>query len=1418
MKHKVFYFLTRLILLLLLLGNQNVYSQEEIAFEHITLKDGLSQSTPLCFLQDSYGFMWIGTYNGLNKFDGYSFAHFIPVEGDTNSISHQQINVLFEDSKQNLWIGTNGGGLCLFNRNEENFTRFFNSPENPLSLSNDDIRAIAEDKWGNLWIGTNGGGLNKVVIPENEGVNGALFEKYSANGESQTPLASNHIRAITRDAEGNLWVGSLSPNKSGLTKIVFNESGENPVFKNFFHEPENPYSLSHNFVKTLFTDEKSNIWVGTDGGGLSKFDQQKEVFKQYSVKKYKAKGLTSDFVWHIASAGKNKLWIGTKSNGLLLFDMIAETFTSYTNNPTNPESLSGNRVSALYQDKNGILWVGVNNGFINKSDLSTNKFKSVTSGYAFPNSIRNNNVWAFLEDRQKNLWVGTDGGITVISKNKKKYTHYYKGKGLLDDYVRRLHLDKQGDIWVGTMNGVSKYSAEKGTFKHFNLNVNVSCIKQDKDGNIWIGSWGNGILKYLPEADTFKVYTFQPHGTYKAENNQVWIIHFDKQGNLWAGVKNHGLMRLNTETGEFSSYTKTIKGIPSHNIYNVYFIYEDSREKLWLGTNSGLFEFTGAEGKICCNSAYHVPGLIAYAGILEDSEGFLWVGTNTGIARLDPETKAYTLFGIDDGLQGKELNKGAVYKDSRGKLYFGGKMGYNYFHPRQLKINTNKPPVVITDFKINNRPVKSGEGSPLNTHITLTKEIVLNHKQNSFSFGFVAINFSKTQNNKYACKLEGFDKDWVDFGKMRVANYTNIEEGEYTFRVKAANNDGVWNEQGAAIKIIVEPPFWRTWWFRLGLFTICVLAVVSWNRARLYSLRKQKQRLEIEVERRTKEVIDQKKDLETKNKALQFQKEQIAEMSKKVHEADQMKINFFTNISHEFRTPVTLILGPLNELSESALLKNNVSHQRLINIIDKNAHRLLRLVNQLLDLSKIESGHTTLELSKVDIVKKIKELFSSFEYRAKAKDISYHFNSPRVSFTGYADFDKLEKIIYNLLSNAFKFTMEGGKVCLSINFILKSAINYLSVKVEDNGEGIAPEHLNLIFKSFYQASYGDQQGEGKGTGLGLALAYQLTKLHQGNISVESQQGIRTEFLLEIPISKSFYEDKGITIVENNGKLNNKMYDGFDGKTGNISHNLPFQPINTTKILIVEDNPDVQEFLKHSFEKEYTVLQAYDGEQGLEKALQHLPDLVLTDIMMPRLDGLALCKKLKAHEQTNHIPILMLTAQSDGENELQGLQIGADDYISKPFNMPLLKARVDNLISSRQFLKQTFIGNMGLGSKNEISFPENEFIAKAMAVVVKHLGNQTFDAEIFAIEMGMSRTQLYKKLNQATSLSVNVFTKTIRLKNAALYLIETEMDTTEIAVKVGFNSRRYFSKCFKEMYNLSPTEYRETMRKSLHKVP
>lgn len=1308
-----------------------------LIFENFTIDEGLSNNLVYRVYQDRKGWMWFGTYQGLNRFDGYKFTTLNQDPADSTSLANTMIRTIYEDREGRLWLGTEKKGIFLYNRDKDNFVSL-PGVKNSFTLKEQTVNAIQQDKQGFLWLGTSNG-LCKIDST------GKILELYDDVGVSTNSIINSSLKVIYIDRNDKLWVGTVAGFDivDPQTRKVVHLSVSNPVLNDeicaIFRNKDgkiwigtytrgivivDPLTLKceqliidrsnerSNTVRAIAMDENGKYWFGTRGG-LYIYNKETNTYLQYEHDERESGSLVHNSIQDIFIDTKGDFWLGTRG-GISYVVKEKQVFQCYKALPNDNHYMNNGETYAFYMDSSGKLWIGTETGGVNIFDRKKGIFTYITHT-SQPNSLSNNCVKALMGDKQGNVWVGTYmGGINVIRPGTKQIVHYRNNptvtSSVSNDIVWCLYADSYENIWIGTESGLDKFDPVSRSFLHYKDVVwqqPVSWIKEDSNHDLWIGTYDELII-YNPFTKKIKRFAEKSRMMFEDLNGKFWLTTLDK-----------GLALYDKQKGSIKYYNQN-KGIANNQTY--------------------------------C--------------ILDDNSGFLWISTIDGLSRFDPQKETFTNFNKIDGLQNNQFRYGACFKAPSGELIFGGITGFNIFNPAEVKTNGYEPPMVFTDFKIFNKHVPVGRASLLRKSITETQKIVLPYDQNVITFEFAALNYAKSAKNRYAYKLDGFEKNWNDAGNQHWVTYTNLNPGEYTLMIKSCNSDGVWNKTNLELKIDIKPPLWKTWWFKcsvLILLTIGLFLVFKF----VFTRNLLKHQLVFERER-----------------------------ARKLHELDMMKERFFTNVSHEIRTPLTLIASPLHKMLQTDMSAGEM--KSYLSIMSKNTQQLLRLVNQLLDFRKIETGNLKLELSKGDMVAFVSDIVSSFSYLAEEKNINLSFQTNDNEIFTIFDPDKLEKILNNLLSNSFKFTPNGGKISVYLSSgqdeVEKENNRVIEIKVKDSGEGIPASNLQKIFNRFFQSANAKNQ---TGTGIGLALTKELVHLHKGRIFAESIPGKGSLFTVILPLDLKAEE----VVITDDLWLKDELILPDPDETNEE------KPVEDKILLVVDDNADVRFFVRSHFEIDFKVLEASDGKEGLSLALKHIPDIVISDVLMPVMDGNELCKKLKKDEKTSHIPVILLTALSSKNHKLEGTKVGADDYITKPFDIIFLKTKVENLLMLRNTLKQKYSGEMILRPRNiTVDSPDERFLHKTIDVIEQNISDPEFDIVKLSVNVGVSRTQMYRKLAALTDMTVREFIKNIRLKRAAQLLEQNSMNVSEVAFAVGFKDLSHFRKCFRQEFGMSATEY------------
>ncbi|QMU26744.1 hybrid sensor histidine kinase/response regulator transcription factor [Adhaeribacter radiodurans] len=1346
---------------------------DQYKFIRIDNDKGLSNNQINCILEDNQGFMWFGTMTGLNRYDGNAFKTFRHDVRHATSLRDNYINAIYAGPEEKLWVVTRGG-LTIYDPLTESFFPSTTRWLQKYALPDSGITKVVKDKIGDYWF-----------VHATKG----LFKYSPQTKVTQNLTESLHAGSVSdfvQDKSNDYWLiyrdGTLEKRSGKNWQVLFRNRhlGQQQVAnRQGFH---------------LFADNSNDLWIYQEDvpAGIFCFNSTTKVFQHYHRDSEKFK-LNNDLVRSVIQNSDGKIWVGTDHGGVNIIDKKNNTIAYLLQNSDDESSISQNSIYSLYRNKANIIWVGTYKSGLSYYHPNNIKFPVYRYQATNPNSLPYNDINRLVEDARGNIYMGTNGGGLLYFDRKnnrfQQFQHDPKNSNSLsNNVIVGLYLDKKQNLWIGTYyGGLDKFDGK--TFTHYQHNPKdpnsisddrVWEIFEDSRNNLWVGTLGGGLELLDRKNETFRHYRMgQPKSVH---SDFISSIIEDKAGNLWIGTA-YGVDKLDRKTGEFIHYVNSNHSATGLSNNNIITVMEDSRGLIWMGTNEGLNIFD--KKKNAFRSFRKEDGLPdnSIQGIVEDNQHTVWLATQNGISNVtvkqNSAATSFTLhfknYDVSDGLQEKAFNNNAFLKTRSGDLLFGGSNGFNIFHPGKLEVNKRIPPVVLTDFQIFNQFVEAGDS--LNGRVLLTKninevkEITLRHHENMFSIAFAALNFLQPEKNKYAYKLEGFNDQWLSVdNQVRKATFTNLDPGTYIFRVKASNNDGLWNATGAALRITILPPFWKT---NLAFaFYILLFLAALWLARKI-----------VQTQERLKYKLVQER-----------------EEAQRRQELDTLKIRFFTNISHEFRTPLTLILSPLEKMLKEATADGNKITQ--LKLIYRNARRLLNLVNQLLDFRKMEVQEIVLHPSQIDVIPFIREIAFSFSDISENKNIQFTFQTGMEHLVTNIDQDKMEKILFNLLSNAFKFTPEGGKVSVEVSvadFNNDPDRKNLVIQVKDTGIGIPPEDQENVFKRFFQSDIPGSMVN-QGSGIGLAITKEFVKLHQGEITIQSAPGAGTCFTIMLPVVQEVFTPVNGNVVTSEIQT---LTTGISEVKVNGTKNFGKKPV----ILLVEDNEDFRFYLKDNLSVFYQVVEAANGKQGWQQAVTLAPDLIVSDILMPEMDGITFSRKLKKDPRTAGIPVILLTANATEEQRLLGYETGASDYITKPFNFEILLSRIKYLIAQQVAFRTALQHKMEVKPQDIVITPLDEkLIQKAIAFTEQNIANPDFSVEELSRELGMSRVYLYKKLLAITGKAPLEFIRTVRLKRAAQLLTESQLTVAEVAYEVGFNNPKYFTKYFKQEFNELPSAY------------
>ncbi|TXD50422.1 MULTISPECIES: hybrid sensor histidine kinase/response regulator transcription factor [unclassified Polaribacter] len=1337
------------------------FAQErEIQFTHISTSEGLSQSSVIAIHQDKLGQMWFGTRDGLNKYDGNSFTIYRNNSDDKTSISNNDILSILEDKEGFIWIGTHNG-LNKYDPEKNTFTNYFHS-NSSNSLSNNTVWTLKEMSNGEIWIGTSDG-LSIYNKTTDSFTN--IFNK--ANNELS--LVGDHILSILETKNKAIYIGTTS----GLSHLI-QRTNSKFTFKNYTNYNENKKPI---YIQYLLEDRTQNILIASKNEGLLYLNPFKNILRNY-LSEIQQKKVSND-IRELVFDDHNQLWIGTY-NGLHVLKNN-KSLIDLKNEINDSKSLSKNSIKSILKDKKGSIWIGTYYGGLNIWDTTNVNFINFSENN---NSKRiNYNVISSIENYKNLLFFGTEGkGINIFNTktNSIKYIDRKNNSLLLDDNIKSLLID-ENKLWVGTFNsGIAIYDLETNTFQNdkntkeireFLRKTGVYSIKKDKNKNLWFGTFGLGVIKYNPKNKTIAVFKNNITDHNSLSNNLVRSITIDSKNNVWASTQ-RGLNKI-------TSNNKVKRYFYDSNVQSgddIAVVFEDKDSTIWIGTKAkGLFRLAGETfmkielfGKKGNISNIH--------SILEDDKKNLWISTNEGLINYNIETQKTSIYNQKDGLISNEFNDNSSLKIGNSQFYFGGPNGITSFNTAEFTTNSYVPQVLITDFRIKNKSVKTKDNSNiLKKTIGFTNNISLTYQEGNFSIQFAIPNFINSQNNSYQYRLKGLEEDWI-FTTENSASYTIQDPGDYIFELKGANNDGLWNQKPTTLKIYVSPAPWRSWWAFL-LYGLLIATVLYF----LLSIQKSKTRL--------KHALDL---------------EQLE--NEKIEENNKAKLEFFTNISHEFRTPLTLILGPLQNILSD--YKGNSKMYKKLLVVENSAKHLLQLINRLMDFRKLENNLFKLEAAEGNIVKFLKEIFLSFTEYAKDGDYDFNFHTTEDVILVYYDRYKLERVFYNLISNAFRYTPKNG----AINIRIKEENNNIIISIEDTGVGISSENHEKIFDRFFEVTANNKPNTNynKGTGIGLSIVKNIVNLHKGALKVKNNKNnTGSIFNVILPSGKNHLNEdeiiKDFKFSDDVSQYVTQLSEPIIILEDELSDKINNKDKNT--ILLVEDNKPLRKFMRDLLKENYNILEAENGKTALKIAIKHLPNLIVSDVVMPFMTGTELCSAIKNEIKTSHIPIILLTSRSALIYKLEGLESGADDYISKPFDVNEFKIRIKNLLNSTNRLKDKFSEEGGLISNEVILSSLDEKLYKsALEIVEANIANETFNIPFFCSELGVSRTMLFIKIKAWTNFTPNDFIQHFRMKRAAQLLEQGKINISEVSYKVGFKNPKYFSKCFLKKYGETPSRY------------
>ena len=1305
--------------------------EEHYYFKNLSIRNGLSQNTVNAILQDRKGFMWLGTKDGLNRYDGLSFRKFKHDAANPRSIGNSFITSLYEDFNGNIWVGTDAG-VYIYYPEKEAFEEFDCQSLEKTRIERS-VSMIAGDKQGRVWIAVEAQGMFCYDARQK------LLRNY--------PLSeiSSNIKCFTFDSGGTLWLGFYG---DGLYYSKDNLATVHP-----YGSPEDGKREFEGGVITKIVQGNYNcLYIGSVKEGVSELNLTSGQVRNLLAIDESGESI---FCRDLLPYSDNELWIGTES-GIYIYNLRTAQFIHLRASLYDSYSLSDNAIYALYKDREEGLWIG---SYFGGVDYYPRQYTYFAKYYPknIANSLHGKRVREFCRADDGTLWIGTeDGGLNHFNPKTKEFHFFEPSAGFTN--IHGLCMDGS-HLWVGTFSkglrvidtrtGVILRTYTEGHTSHSLNDNSIFSICRTSAGEIYLGTLF-GLLRYNRTQDNFDRIP-------ELNGKFVYDIKEDSYGNLWLATYANGAYCYDVSARRWKNYVFDAEDEKSLPYDKVLSVFEDSYRQIWLTTQGGGFCLFHADPDTFTRYGLKdgLPNDVVYQ-IVEDDDRFLWLTTNNGLVRFDPKTMEMKVFSTANGLPTNQFNYRSGFKDEAGNIYLGSINGFVAFDPRTFAENRQVPAVAITDFLLFNKEVPVGEtDSPLKSSITFSDKVVLTADQNSFSFRIAALSYQAPRMNKLMYKLEGFDEGWLTIGESPLVTYSNLGYGDYVFKVKASNSDGVWNEQETSLHLSILPPFYLSGWaycFYVLFFMGCLVCVIFYFKRRNY--RKQHRQME---------MLEQEKERE-------------------VYHA---KIDFFTNVAHEIRTPLTLIKGPL----ENIILKKEVDSETKedLYIMKQNTERLLNLTNQLLDFRKTETRGFRLNFTECDVVAVLRETYLRFTSLAKQKGLDFILELPQECFMADVNQEALTKIISNLLNNGVKYASTYLRISLETDE------KVFHIRTFNDGEMIPDTMKEEIFKPFVRLDKEDEVTTG--TGIGLALSRSLAELHQGSLMMEKGEEVNC-FCLTLPVN----QDSTITLSAENVSQVEENSCGWEQEETDTKEKKPM-------ILVVEDNPDMLAFVRKQLTTEYSVLTAMNGIEALAVLDNHYVNLVVSDVMMPQMDGFELCKTIKSDLSYSHIPVVLLTAKTNIQSKIEGLELGADAYIEKPFSVEYLLANISSLIHNREKLRQTFAKSPFVAANTmALTKADEEFIWKLNDIIQANLHNPEFSMEDMADALKMSRSSFYRKIKGVLDLSPNEYLRLERLKQAAQLLKEGKSRVNEICYTVGFNSPSYFSKCFLKQFGVLPKDF------------
>lgn len=1311
---------------------QLCFGQPQLIFDRIDRTDGLSNNRINSIVKESNGFVWIGTNSGLNRYDGLD----VKIYNQQNSnLASNDITDILIDSSNEMWIATSDGGLHLYNRTKDDFEVFRNDPNDKTSIPSNRIKVLYEDKKRNIWVGTENGFC--------------LFDKESEKFISWLNNFSSGVTSILEIEQG-LLIGTFG---NGLK--IYNQ--ETRVLEDILSEDQRL-----NFIHTVSRLNNDEFLIGTSGYGLVSINIKEQEISDFLQDKLNYDKDIS-IIRTIKKDTEGNYWVGTDGDGLLFIaDPIDSTkVDNYIHNSQVTSSLSGDAIYDIFIDNTTNIWIGTAWNGINYLNR-TKEFNIILSDVKGDSTSP---VLSILKTSDRFL-MGLDGDGLTILNTQDGTSLFLKENEIEASYIQYVIEASDGTFWLGTFkNGLINIDANGKLLTKFQNKGEQSSLKyndiryvvEDSKNNFWVASWEGGLSYLDTKTNMFTNYTKLNANTNSLSSNNVVSLQQDGKY-LWIATFGGGINLFDTETRNFQQFRYDEKNKNSISSDNTFSLLKDSRGFLWIGTaGNGVNRYDPVKNYV---ERFGYDEVIRYASvvsIVEDNNGVIWFGTKDGIFNFDYNKNKFSSFpSLVD-----EFHINSAFIDEYGTIYFGGLQGVMSFNPDKIENTLDSPEILITDFKLSNKSVPITDSGILQQSIFLTDKLSLKYYQDIITLNFSALRYPYSSRMEYAIKLENFDSDWRNIGEERSVTYTNLRSGDYTFKVKAREKGMEWGINEASIEIEVLKPFWFEWWAYL-IYALSLILVLYWLRK--YTIAWERMKANLRLEKFTNE---------------------------KNEEIHNIKQRFFMNISHEIRTPLTLIMGSLNGLSKDML---SLKDQKRLKTVDRNATRLMNLIEELLNFRKLEAGSIKLEVSEYDIVGFMREIYLTFAQKAIDNGIDFQFTTSNERISIWFDKRQLEKTVVNIVSNAFKFTPNQGKIKIEIS----TPKRQVCIRISDTGEGIPKDKLSKIFNRFYQNTVTNKSG----FGMGLSIAHEIIKLHSGKIRVDSIEGKGSEFTISLPFGKRHFSDDTIlqpkkpipVISQKEEKVSEERFEVIDSDSSET-------------VLIVEDHEELRDYIIEVLEDNFKVVEASDGKSGLEVALEQIPDLIISDIMMPEMDGVTFCKTLKTSVATSHIPVILLTALTSMDDRLRSYEIGADDYITKPFNKELLLVKVKSLLYNRELIRRKFdVDGLILPRELALNGTDQEFLEKFIKTIENHLDDPDFGANHLSREMSMSHSVLYKKIKALTGMNLIEFIRDYKLRIAKKLLEDQSSSVSEVCYKVGYSDRKYFSKLFKKRFGAPPSSF------------